>query len=105
MTKPIEIKDTYASTERAKEKYRRSDLGKAAKKKYDNSEGGKVTRKKYLTSEKGKAALLRYYLSERAETARQKRQSLIKLFRRLDKYLRSNPEKTIEDYFDLMKRG
>ena len=104
VTKSTGIKDTYAATERAKEKYRKSDLGKAAKRRYDNSEGGKAARKRYLTSEKGKEALLRYYLSEKAETARQQRQSLVKLFRRIDKYLRRNPDKTIEDYFDLMNK-
>lgn len=104
MTKSVEIKDTYLATERAKEKYRKSDLGKVAKNRYDNSESGKAARKRYLTSEKGKEALLRYYLSEKAETIRQQRQALIKLFRKLDKYLRKNPEKTIEDYFNSLNK-
>jgi hypothetical protein len=98
-----EIKDTYLATERAKEKYRKSDLGKAAKNRYDHSDSGQAARKRYLESEKGKEALLRYYLSEKAESTRQRRQALIKLFRKLDKYLRKYPDKTIEDYFNSLK--
>lgn len=92
-----------SAIERAKEKYRNSDLGKAAKKRYDQSDLGKAARRRYLDSEKGKAALLRYYLSERAESVRQQHHALNKLFKKLDDFLKANPDKTTEDYFDSIK--
>ena len=93
-------KDSYAKIEKAQKKYRNSEKGKELITRYNQSDAGRATREKYLKSELGRKALLRYYLSEKAETARQKRQALLKLFRRLDKYLRENPDKSIEDYFN-----
>lgn len=101
----IQIEDSLSALDRAKEKYRKSEGGKAAKNRYDQSEGGKAARKRYLESEKGKEALLRYYLSEKAVTQRQQNSALLKLFRRLDKYLQRNPNKTIEDYFNSLNGG
>ena len=95
-----EIEDSYSKFEKTQARYWNSEAGKAAKKRYNLSEAGKATRKKYLDSENGQKALLRYYLSEKAETTRQKRQALLKLFRQLDNYLRANPDKTMEDYFN-----
>lgn len=95
--------DSYSALERAKEKYANSEKGKTAFRRYAVSDKGKATRQRYFQSEKGQAALLRYYLSEKAESARQKRQALIKLFRKLDKYLRNNPEGTIESFFETIQ--
>lgn len=92
--------DSCSALEKAKEKYVNSEKGKASYRRYALSEKGKLSKKKYFESEIGKAALFRYYVSEKAETARQQRQALIKLFRKLDKYLRNNPDKTTEDYFN-----
>lgn len=99
-----EIEDSYSKYERAQERYWNSEAGKAAKKRYNLSEKGKDARKKYLESENGKKALLRYYLSEKAGTTRQQRQALLKLFRKLDNYLKENPEKTMEDYFNSLAK-
>jgi hypothetical protein len=90
--------DAYDKIERAKKKYNSSEKGKAAINRYFSSEKGKEARKRYLNSEKGREALLRYYNSEKAKTARERRQALLKLFRRADKYLKENPGKTIEDF-------
>ena len=99
-----EIEDSYSKYEKAQERYWNSEAGKAAKKRYNLSEKGKDARKKYLESENGRKALLRYYLSEKAETTRQKRQALLKLFRRLDNYLKENPEKSMQDFFDSLTK-
>lgn len=92
--------DSYEKFEKAQKKYENSEAGRARKIKYNQSDSGKEARERYLKTEKGQGALLRYYLSEKAETTRQKRQALLKLFRQLDNYLREHPDKTIEDYFN-----
>ena len=81
-------------------KYERSESGKARQKRYFQSEAGKAAKNRYFQSERGQAALLRYYLSEKAESTRQKRQALIKLFRQADNWLKDNPDKTIEDFLN-----
>jgi len=93
-----ETEDSYSKFEKTQKKFRSSDKGKAVWTRFNLSDKGKDARKKYLESENGRKALLRYYLSQKAETTRQQRQALIKLFRRLDKYLKSNPDKTMEDF-------
>lgn len=91
-------KDSDEKFQKTQKKYESSEAGKARKTRFNQSDGGKESREKYLKSDLGQAALLRYYLSEKAETTRQKRQALIKLFRKLDRYLKENPDKTIEDF-------
>ena len=95
-----EPKDSFAKVEEAQAKWRGTEKGKEATKRWNNSDAGKESRERYLKSEKGQEALLRYYLSERAESTRQKRQALIKLFRKLDKYLKLYPDNTIEDFLN-----
>jgi len=97
MSDKLKSDEKYLENQR---KYWASEGGREAQNRYFQTEAGKEARERYLNSEKGQQALLRYYLSEKAETTRQKRQALIKLFRRLDKYLRENPDKTIEDYLN-----
>jgi len=97
------IEDPYDKIEKAQERYRKSEKGRGAQKRYNQTLKRKETRDRYFKSELGQKALLRYYLSEKAKTTRQQRQALLKLFRRLDKYLKENSEKTIEDYFKQLK--
>jgi len=94
------IDDHYTRIEQAQEKYQKSEKGKAARDRWNKSEKGKESREKYLESEKGQEALLRYYLSEKAETNREKRNSLQKLFRKLSTWLDKNPGKTLEDFLE-----
>ena len=98
----IKYEDSLTALDKAKEKYRNSILGKTAQKRYAQSKLGKEARKRYFESEKGKAALLRYYLSEKAETQRQKHRTLEKLFRLIVKYLKANPEATIEEALETL---
>ena len=84
-------------------RYWASEGGRGAQNRYFQTDAGKEARVRYLKSEKGQAALLRYYLSEKAETTRQKRQALIKLFRQANKWLKLNSDKTIEDFFAQLK--
>lgn len=99
-----EIEDPVFKIERAQKRYWSSEAGKATNRRYNLSEKGKDARKKYLESENGKKALLRYYLSEKAETTRQKRQALLKLFRQLDNFLRAHPEKTFQDALEQLTK-
>lgn len=92
-----EPNDSYSKLEEAQKRYLNSEKGKTAVKRYKQSEKGKDAQQRYLQSERGQAALLRYYLSEKAQTQRQQRAALLKLFRRLDKILGLNPDKSIED--------
>ena len=94
------MEDSYTKFEETQKRYWNSPAGKATKQRYTQSELGRENQRRYFESEKGKEALLRYYLSEKAETTRQKRQALLKLFRQLDKYLRKYPDKTTEDFFN-----
>lgn len=84
--------DSQEKFDKTQKKYEKSAPGKARKVKWNNSDAGKNSRGKYLKSEMGQEALLRYYLSEKAETTRQQRQALLKLFRQVDKYIREHPE-------------
>jgi len=91
------MEDIIDKMERNRKRYEGSEKGKAKNKRWNQSDRGKESRKKYLDSELGQAAILRYLLSEKAETQRQKRRALEKLFRLTDKYLKENPEATIEE--------
>ena len=91
--------ESYEKYLENQKRYWASEAGRKAQNRYFQSDAGKVARDRYFNSEKGKEALLRYYLSEKAETTRQKRQALIKLFRQADKWLRFHPDTTIEDFF------
>jgi len=95
----MSTEDSYEKYLENQKKYWASEKGREAQNKYFQTDAGKTARERYFNSEKGREALLRYYLSEKAETTRQRRQALIKLFRRIDNYLKLHPDATIEEYF------
>ena len=99
-TEPPYPKDTYTPVEEAQKRYLNSEKGKSAVKRYQQSESGKAAQRRYLESEKGKAALLRYYLSEKAQTQREQKSAMVKLFRKLEAFLKFHPDKTTEDFFE-----
>lgn len=83
----------YAKTDKGKETYKRyieSDKGQAAKDRYSKSTRHRIAAQKYRESPQGQAKI--------AEQ-RQKKEEL----KRIESYLKDNPGKTIEDYWNLEK--
>ncbi len=89
-TNPLDDRDP---SDIAKDKYFHSEKGKAVLRKYLDSEKGKKALKRYFQSEKGKEAQLKYYQKKKAEQA-----PLQQLLEGLSKYLRDNPDNTIQDF-------
>ncbi len=79
-------------------KYRRSAKGKAYLEKYRDSESRKEVTQQYNNSEKGKLSRLKWEATEKGQDFFQSRKEQTKLFRKARAWLKSNPDKTIEDY-------
>ncbi len=90
--------DSQEKIENANKRYLDSDKGKAAVEKYLNSEKGKEARKKYFGSEAGKAAQLKYQLSEKGQAQKDRVQFFNHLITNYNKWLKSNPEGSLEQF-------
>jgi len=90
--------EELARTDEAKKRYFKSKKGKDAIRSYLNSDKGKDATKKYRSSTKGKLALRRYYHSEKGQEAHQRHKGKVNRFKEIEKWLKANPGKTIEDY-------
>jgi len=86
--------DKYRASQR---KYWQSEKGKETLRRYIDSEKGKASLKRYKQSEKGKAADLRYRLSNKG----MQRLTLEKAAAALSKFLKANPGKTVEDFWEM----
>jgi len=95
---PTPENDELASVDEAKARYFRSPKGKEALKKYFESDKGKEAQERYRESTKGKLALRRYYHSPKGQEAHIRRKGKVNRFKDIEKWLKVNPGKTIEDY-------
>lgn len=97
--------DSFTKIEEASKRYWKSEKGKTVKQKYFQSEKGQTAQKKYLQSEKGKAAVLRYFLSEKGQSIRTRQKAVSSLLIQYNKFLKDNPEKTMEDFLGTNKEN
>ena len=88
------------SEDRAKEarqKFWASPKGREIQKIYFKTEKGKLAQDRYQQSVKGQLTLRRYYYSNKGQEAHQRHQTKVKTFKKIDKWLKENPDKTIQD--------
>lgn len=86
----------------ARRRWSRTVKRKEAQKRYEEKDKGQATIKRYQDSEKFKLSLQKYYFSKKGQEAHQKRERLVKDFRKVAKWLKNNPGKTYEDYLEEM---
>lgn len=89
----------------AHRKYSRSEKARANQRKYNKSEAGRASFKRITKTEKYKIAQRKFYYSPKGIEARLRRQEKVKDFKQIEKWLKANPGKTVEDYWKEKDNG
>ena len=84
-------------TQIARKKFWASPRGREIQSAYFQTERGKEALRRHQKSVKGRLTLRRYYYSDKGQEAHQKHQSKVRLFKRIDTWLKANPNSTTQD--------
>ena len=91
--------DSADKIDSAQRTYRGTEKGKKAIKKHAESQSRKDSVKKYSGSEKQKLSRKLYYESPLGQEAVERQKDRQRLLRAIRRFLKSNPDKTVDDYF------
>ena len=78
--------------------YSQSDKGKAKQEEWRNTEEGQQHIRDYMRSTKGKLALRKYYYGPKGQEAHKRHKIKVTGFKAIEKWLKDNPGKTVEDF-------
>ena len=102
--KPYSTKEEHKTPE-AQILYSHSDKGKEKQKNWRETEEGQQHIRDYMKSPKGKLALRKYYYGPKGQAAHRRHKTKVVGFKVIEKWLRSNPGKTIEDFLKENQNG
>lgn len=85
--------------DQSRRRWGRSPKRKEAQRKYLGSDKGKATTERFQSSEKFRLAQQKYYHSRKGQEAHKKNRQRVQSFREAERWLKSHPGKTFEDFF------
>ena len=95
--KPYSTKEDH-KTAKAQIKYAHSDRGQEKQKDWRDTEQGRQSIQDYDKSPKGKLAKRKYYYGPKGQAAHKRHKNKVTGFKTIEKWLKDNPGKTIEDF-------
>ncbi len=78
--------------------YSHSDKGKEKQEDWRNTKEGRQHLRDYIQSPKGKLAQRKYYYGPKGQAAHKRHKTKVTGFKEIEKWLKNNPSKTIEDF-------